>query len=392
MGTAGTGRPVTGPAMPQREEPTVTESRFDPLRDQRRDGAPPFDVFVWGTVFLDIIFTGVQRMPANGTEEWADGMASCPGGIANLAIATQRLGLRTSLAAAFSEDDYGDFCWRTMADGEHIDLSRSRRFPEWHSPVTVSISVDRDRSMVTHGHPSPIAPSELIGSPPRSRTAIVDLAEDEGGTAPEWIRLAREGGSLIFADVGWDPTGQWSPEVLRRLDQCHAFMPNAVEAMAYTRTGTVQEALYAIADRVPLAVVTNGADGSVAIDSATGEEASVPALRVNALDPTGAGDVFGAAIVLGTLAGWPLADRLAFASLCSALALQQFGGSLAAPGWGDIADWWHALLAMEDATSYHHSLLRRYAFLHDIVPRLPEHGCRRATATIARRADVPGLD
>ena len=68
----------------------------------------------------------------------------------------------------------------------------------------------------------------------------------------------------------------------------------------------------------------------------------MPALRVPALDPTGAGDVFGASMVVGTLSGWPLADRLAFAALCSALAVQQFGGSLAAPGWGDIADWWHS--------------------------------------------------
>ena len=99
--------------------------------------------------------------------------------------------------------------------------------------------------------------------------------------------------------------------------RCHAFLPNASEAMAYTRTDTPRDALYALADRVPLAVVTNGAHGALAIDSATGEEAQVPALRVPALDPTGAGDVFGAGMVLGTLAGWPLADRLAFAALCS---------------------------------------------------------------------------
>ena len=369
----------------------MLESRFDPLSAVRTDGAPEFDVFVWGTVFLDIIFTGLDRCPAPGTEEWAEGMASCPGGIANLAVAAQRLGLRTSLAAAFSEDDYGDFCWRTMEGGEHIDLSRSRRFGEWHSPVTVSMSVSADRSMVTHGHRPPISGSDLIGQPPRTRTAIVDLAESEDGQTPAWVELARQSGALIFADVGWDPSEQWSPLVLERLGSCHAFMPNATEAMAYTRTDTVQDALYAIADLVPLAVVTNGADGALAIDATTGEEASVPALRVHALDPTGAGDVFGAAMVLGTLATWPLADRLAFASLCSALALQQFGGSLAAPGWGDIADWWQALESAKDTDSYHHSIRRRFGFLHDIVPRLPEHGCRRATATIARRADVQGL-
>ena len=116
----------------------------------------------------------------------------------------------------------------------------------------------------------------------------------------------------------------------------------------------------------------------------------VPALRVNALDPTGAGDVFGASIVLGTIAGWPLQQRLAFAALCSSLAVQQFGGSLAAPGWGDLADWWAQQKAGTDASSYHRSLLRRYAFLDDLVPDVPLGVGRRASATIARHADIAG--
>ena len=362
--------------------------RFDPLAGLRSPGDPEYDVFVWGTVFLDIIFSGLERMPSAGTEEWAAGMASCPGGIANLAIAARRLGLRTSLAAAFSDDDYGDFCWRTLAEQEVVDLSRSRRFEHWHTPVTVSMSVDRDRSMVTHGHPSPLPASELIGRPPRSRVVMVDLAEDDDGS---WVDLARADGALVFADVGWDATGTWSPAVLDRLAHCHAFLPNATEAMAYTRTATAQDALYVIADRVPLAVVTDGPRGALAIDASTGEEAQVPALRVHELDPTGAGDVFGSAMVLGTLAGWPLADRLAFGALCAGLALQQHGGSLAAPGWGDIRDWWAQLRTSEAGDSYTQSLRRRYEFLDDVAARVPAEEYRRATATIARRADVGGL-
>ncbi len=377
--------PASGPAA----DPVGAAHAADP--------APQFDVFLWGTVFLDIIFAGLPEPPSPGTEVWAEGMASCPGGIANLAVAAARLGLRTSLAAAFSDDDYGDLCWRTLHEQEGIDLSRSRRFTDWHSPVTVSMSVNRDRSMVSHGHPSPVSATEMIGTPPTSRAIMIDLAgaADEGGAG--WVELARRQGSLVFADLGWDPRGEWSPGVLDQLAHCHAFMPNAVEAMAYTRTDTPLAALYALADRVPLAVVTNGAEGALAIDNTTGEEAQIPALQVSPLDPTGAGDVFSAAMVMGTLAGWSLHDRLAFAALCSALAIQQFGGSLAAPGWGDVIDWWHQL---ESATagctpgpsSYQQSLRRRYAFLHDIAPGVPHTACRRATATIARRADVEGLD
>ncbi|WP_347353453.1 PfkB family carbohydrate kinase [Intrasporangium sp.] len=367
----------------------MSHQSFDPLAALRTAGAPEFDVFVHGTVFLDVIFAGMPA-PAPGTEVWAEGMASCPGGIANLAVAARRLGLRTALAAAFSDDDYGDFCWRTLQQQEGVDLGRSRRFPDWHSPVTVSMSYGGDRTMVSHGHDAPVSIDELIGVPPRARAVFVDLADlGRGPDGPAWVELARGEGALCFADVGWDPRQEWSSAVLDRLEHCYAFMPNAVEAMAYTGTSSALDALYRIADFVPLAIVTNGAQGAVGIDGATGEEASVPALRVTGLDPTGSGDVFAAAMVLGTLAGWSLVDRMSFASLCSALALQQFGGSLAAPGWGDVVDWWHALLGDRSTDSYHRSLRRRYAFLEEIAPHVPVTACRRATATIARRADLP---
>lgn len=364
---------------------------FDPLASLR-DGpdAPEFDVFLQGMVFLDIVFSGLDEMPHDGREIWADGMGSCPGGVANLAVATARLGMRTSLGAAFGDDDYGEFCHRTLSE-EGIDLRASRRYPEWHSPVTVSIAVDGDRNMVTHGHDAPECPTTMIGRPPRARAVLIDLAESQPPGClddPTWVEMARDDGALLFADVGWDPTGEWSQDILRELTNCHAFMPNAGEAMAYTRTDTPQDALYALADHVPLAVVTNGPYGALGIDSATGEEASVPTPRVRAVDPTGAGDVFGAAMALGTLASWPLADRLAFAALCSSLAVQHVGGSLAAPGWGDIADWWHAVRATPPRTAYEASVRRRYAFLDGIVPDSSVHTVRRAAATIARLSDA----
>jgi sugar/nucleoside kinase (ribokinase family) len=371
----------------------VPDSLFDPLSGLRRPGDPEVDLFISGPVCLDIIFTGLESAPKGGVEVWAEGMGSCPGGIANLAVAARRLGLRTSLASAFGDDDYGDFCWRTLSAQEHVDLAKSRRFENWHSPVTVSLALDHDRGMVSHGHPAPVSATELIGPPPRSRAVMVELgaaAPITGLDRPTWAELAHADGARVFADVGWDSSGIWARTVLDQLVLCHGFMPNAAEAMAYTRTSTPYEALYAIADLVPLAVVTNGPAGAIAIDGETGEEATVPALRVPALDATGAGDVFAAAIVLGTLAGWPLGDRLAFANLCASLSVQQFGGSLAAPGWGDIADWWSQEQAREDTSAYHHSLVRRYAFLDALVPTVPVTVCRRATATIARSADVGG--
>jgi len=366
--------------------------RFDPLAQVRCAGDPEVDVFLQGMVFLDIVFTGLSEVPRPGTEVWAEGMASCPGGIANLAVAASRLGLRTSLGAAFGDDDYGEFCWRVLEKQESVDLSMSRRHPGWHTPVTVSMSVGGDRSMVTHGHQAPECAATTEAAPPRARAVLIDLDEQRplGQDHPEraWVGKAHAGGSLLFADVGWDPTGTWSPSVLDQLSLCHGFLPNAVEAMAYTRTDSPHDALYALADLVPLAVVTNGREGALAIDSTTGEEASVPALRVGAIDPTGAGDVFDSGVLVGTLAGWPLLDRVNFATLCSSLAVQEFGGSLAAPGWGDIADWWHRVSARPTSNAAARSVQRRFAFLDDLVADVPPGAVRRAAATIARLSDV----
>ncbi|NJP51603.1 sugar kinase [Streptomyces sp. SBST2-5] len=356
------------------------QGQVDPLALLRTPQDPPWDVYLTGTVFLDIIFTGLDSAPVRGTESWARGMGSSPGGVANMATALARLGLRTSLAGAFGDDHYGEYCWDALAQGEGIDLSLSRTVPGWHSPVTVSMAYEGERTMVSHGHePPPEEPAP--DCPPRARAAVAGLTP---GRSSPWIAQAARKGALIFGDVGWDDTGAWDLAGLEDLRHCEAFLPNAEEAMRYTRTESPRAAAHALTEHVPLVVVTCGAEGAYAVDRRTGECAEVPAIEVEALDPTGAGDVFVAGFVTGTLAGWPLADRLAFAGLTAALSVQEFGGSLSAPGWAEIGAWWRRVHSVQGQDP---AALSRYAFLADLIPeestrRWP---LRRAVPTIGFR-------
>ncbi|MBZ2409615.1 carbohydrate kinase family protein [Streptomyces sp. L06] len=358
----------------------------DPLAGLRRPADPPVDVYLTGTVFLDIIFTGLDSAPVRGTESWARGMGSSPGGVANMATALARLGLRTSLAAAFGDDHYGEYCWDALESGEGIDLTGSRRVGGWHSPVTVSMAYEDERTMVSHGHEAPVDLAPVPARPPRARAAVAALAP---GVRAPWIAEAARAGTRVFGDVGWDDTGAWDLDALPDLEHCEAFLPNAAEAMRYTRTDCPRAAARALADRVPLAVVTLGSQGAYAVDGRTGETADVPAIAVDALDPTGAGDVFVAGFVTGTLAGWPLADRLAFAGLTAALSVQEFGGSLSAPGWTEVAAWWRRVRAYtrtsaRSAHGHDPQALRRYAFLEELVPEVSTTAwpLRRAVPTI----------
>ena len=368
------------------EAATVCEecSPWDPLEALRTPHDPPLDVLTTGTIFFDLIFTGLPRLPGPGEELCSAGMGSCPGGIANLATATARLGLRTGLVAGFGDDTYADWMWGTLSGQEKIDLSASRRFENFHSAITVSMAFSDDRGMVTHMHPLPESLEPNLIAAPAARAAAVDLKD----SAPWWHRL-KERGTLLFADVGFDETGVWDRSLLRLLEDCHAFTPNAVEAMHYTRTDRPTDAVRRLAELVPLAVVTDGVNGSFAIDQQSGEEAYCPAVTTEAIDPTGAGDVFAASILLGTLAGWPLEHRLRFAALTSSLAVRQFGGSLAAPGWGDIADWWglaSTRAAGGDLKAVY--VLRDYEFLRELLPDHPVLGVRRAQGTFALASDA----
>ncbi|MEV7078075.1 PfkB family carbohydrate kinase [Streptomyces sp. NPDC093516] len=356
------------------------QTQVDPLAPLRRPDDPPWDVYLTGTVFLDIVFTGLDSAPVRGTESWARGMGSSPGGVANMATALARLGLRTSLAAAFGDDHYGDYCWDALEHGEGIDLSPSRTVPGWHSPVTVSMAYEGERTMVSHGHePPPEEPAPEC--PPRARAAVASLAP---GVSAPWIAQAAGKGTRVFGDVGWDDTGAWDLSGLPDLRHCEAFLPNAQEAMRYTGTDCPRAAAHALTEYVPLAVVTLGADGAYAVDRRTGETAEVPAIEVEALDPTGAGDVFVAGFVTGTLADWPLADRLAFAGLTAALSVQEFGGSLSAPGWSEIAAWWRKVQSVEGQSA---AALERYGFLADLVSEelVRPWPLRRAVPTIGFR-------
>ncbi|MEU5399036.1 PfkB family carbohydrate kinase [Streptomyces sp. NPDC005963] len=345
----------------QAQPPVPKPPCLDPLAALRTPSDPACDVYLTGTVFLDIIFTGLGSAPVRGTESWAHGMGSSPGGVANMATALARLGLRTSLAAAFGDDHYGDYCWDALEQGEGIDLTLSRTVPGWHSPVTVSMAYEGERTMVSHGHEAP-PPESAPECPPPARAAIASLTP---GRRDEWIAQAARQGTRVFADVGWDETGRWDPADLADLEHCEAFLPNAEEAMRYTRTDCPRAAAHALTERVPVAVVTLGAEGAYAVDARSGESAQVPAIVVEALDPTGAGDVFVAGFVMGTLAQWPLADRLAFAGLTAALSVQEFGGSLSAPGWLEIATWWQQVQGMADQDP---AALRRYTFLDGLLP------------------------
>jgi sugar/nucleoside kinase (ribokinase family) len=300
-------------------------------------GTGPLDAFFAGTVFLDVVLAGLPGPPVPGREIWAADRVLSPGGIANNAVGTARLGLRTGLAAAFGDDECGDLVWRVLSQEPNLDLAWSSRVPGLRTALTVSLADGTDRAMVSNGVLDPVPMRQLVTTAPAARATFLSLST--GAELPGWIRKQRAAGALVFADVGWDEQYGWSREVLAQLSSVDVFMPNEAEAMAYTGTSTVRDALYALGELVPLTVITRGRDGALALDAATGTQVAVEAIATRNRDPTGAGDSFVAGLITATLAGQPLPSRLRFACVCAGLSVRGLGGAAAAPTTADIAAW-----------------------------------------------------
>jgi sugar/nucleoside kinase (ribokinase family) len=333
----------------------------------QRPTEPSLDVFLSGPVNMDMIFTELPRSPRPGTEVWAGGLGSAPGGVANMAVAMSRLGLSVGLASAFGDDSFGSYLWRTLAEQEQVDLDWSEVVRGWPTPVTVSLAYDADRGMVSYEENLPFPTDQLVTAVPAAKSYFVTLSE----RLPEWLSEGRRTGGQVFADLGWDGSGTWSPGMLDALRAVDVFMPNAVEAMAYTRTDCPEGALAALADRVPVVVVKCGKRGAIARDSRTGESVHEPAIQVPARDPTGAGDVFAGAFVFATQTDWTLAQKLRFANLCAGLSVRHFSGSLGAPCWHDIGEWFAGV-----------GVTPEYDYLAELLPEAAVADRARARPTL----------
>ncbi|MEU5026329.1 carbohydrate kinase family protein [Streptomyces milbemycinicus] len=286
------------------------------------------DALFAGGVFCDLVFGGIPHLPSPGSEVYADRFAVAAGGTATRCVAAARQGLETGLFAVIGTDLFGDHLAAVLGTQPGLDLRWLRRDPSVHTPITVAVANEHDRAFITYEEDGARRPDTWDGELPHVRVLHLGIAEP----LPGWATELRARGTLVVGGVGWDPTGAWSPDLLTRLGDVDVFVPNATEAMNYTRTDSVEEAVKVLADHVPLVVVTDGPRGAVSLDPATGGLVRVPSPRVTVADPTGAGDVFTASLMTALLQdGWPLTSRLRYAAICASMSVRTLGGAAGAP-------------------------------------------------------------
>jgi pseudouridine kinase len=156
----------------------------------------------------------------------------------------------------------------------------------------------------------------------RDAQLIVLDANLSAATLRTIFKLARRYGVPVCADP---TTGTLAPSLRPHLPELRMVTPNATEAEALCGVQvTDRESALAAAQKlvgmgVQIAIVTLGATGLVYATSQ--ESGHVPAIEVEIMDLTGAGDALTAAVVFGLLHDFPIDEAVRLGTSAAALTL-----------------------------------------------------------------------
>jgi ribokinase len=262
------------------------------------------DVACADPVFLDLTFAGLEAIPRPGEERLARDFLRSPGGGGITAVGAARLGLSTALVSPVGEDPPGMLVRSMLAE----DGVRCKGRTVARTPVTVIMPSDGDRAMVTFDPGEGTSAADIAAVEPRA----VVLSLPRLACAPAGARL--------YATLGDVDARALAGGELPEASGARALFVNAREARLLTGSADPERAATMLAERAPLVIVTLGQDGALA----AGAEGTVRVggVRVDAVDTTGAGDLFSAAYVWADHWGVTLEERLRWAVLYAALSVR----------------------------------------------------------------------
>jgi sugar/nucleoside kinase (ribokinase family) len=302
-------------------------------------------ILIAGELNPDLILRNYRMFPQVGKEILVeDAQLTLGSSSAICAVGLARLGDRVAFAANVGADPYGDYCIGFL-EREGIDVSLVNRRADLKTGITVSITSSKDRALVTYpGAMTSLRAEDLPkGVFAGCRHFHVSSYFLQDGLRPGLKNLfaeARRLGLSTSLDTGYDPSEQWSADLIDTLQEVDVFLPNELEIQGIANRQDVVDGLRALDNGHTLVVGKLGSEGCISLDQGT--LVKVKAFPVQVVDTTGAGDSFDAGFLHAWLRGRALRDCLRFGAACGALSTRGMGGTATQPSEEEVESFVHA--------------------------------------------------
>ncbi len=307
---------------------------------------PRFDVTLAGELNLDLILYGLPADLPPERELLADRMMLTLGSsTAIVAHNLAALGCKVGFVSRIGNDALGQIALERLG-ASGVDFSKVRCVEgEKQTGLTVILQREKERNILTY--PGTIfdltledLDFEYLTDSGHFHLSSFYLQRGLHPQVGELFRRLKAEGLTISLDTNDDPEDRWEgslEDVLRYVD---VFLPNAREAQRITKSSDLETAVARLAEQVPLVVIKRGEEGAMAQRGP--ERFRSSPVKVDFVDPVGAGDSFDAGFLSQYVRGADLPTCLAAGNLAGAFSTTMPGGTEAFRDRKKQEDFWNA--------------------------------------------------
>lgn len=294
-----------------------------------------YDVICIGMALIDSIIKGFDPEPISASGFRAEsGTLNVGGEAVNEAVAASKLGMRTAILCSLGDDAAGDMIVQYL-EKFGVDTSPVIRDKEHATPVTTMfVNADGTRKSITNtAHRYNFHPERFIDIIKDARAIILGslfrAPFDDPDIIQQVISEAKKAGTIVFADTKLPNFRKLGlNDIKDALKDTDFITPNEDEAKYFTQKEKPEEmADVLLGYGVKNAVIKLGSKGCYLKNEKM--ELRIPALKINAVDATGAGDNLVAGLAAEILNGTGLKEALVFANACGAICTTAVGAGTA---------------------------------------------------------------
>jgi sugar/nucleoside kinase (ribokinase family) len=291
---------------------------------------------------LNLLKGGMQLIDTRRSEEISLAVSEFPikmatgGSASNTINGITRLGLDAGFVGKIGKDEIGEFFTNdSISNGvqPHLLVSETPS-----GRCIVLVSPDSERTLCTYLG----AACELEATDLKPETFIgYDIFQIEGYLVQNHdlirtaVRLAKEAGLQVSIDLASYNVVEANIDFLKEIirEYVDIVFANEEEARAFTGKEP-EEALIHISDHCDIAIVKVGKEGSFI--KSGGELVQINPRLANAIDTTGAGDLYAAGFLFGLAKGYSLEICGRIGSLVSGNVVEVLGAKMTDEVWADI--------------------------------------------------------
>ncbi len=286
----------------------------------------PFDVVGMGLNSVDFLCV-VPEFPApNSKTEMIQFSKQGGGQVATAMVALSRWGVKTKYIGKVGEDELGEFSLNSMRQ-EGVDINSVTIEPNATNQFATIIvdSSSGERTILWNRDERLTYREGELRKEEVCSGKILHLDGHDIHAALQCARWAKEEGISTVVDL--DRVDPLTSELIQYID---FVITSSRFPTAYTGISDQKEALFELQKQTRGFICsTLGDDGAIAL--VDGEFLHIKGSKINAVDTTGAGDVFHGGFIYGLFQNWDVEKILRFANAAAALKCTELGGRKGIP-------------------------------------------------------------